>query len=112
MAIQHFVFTKFKPGTSAADKQKAFETARTLITPEVIPGLKFFRCGPPMYPATAQGFEFAITAEFEDIKAYKGYQSHPEHIKLVKVLSGLTQGFRNPTSGFLYQIDTNITSKL
>ncbi|KII83985.1 hypothetical protein PLICRDRAFT_32678 [Plicaturopsis crispa FD-325 SS-3] len=99
MAIQHFVFSKFKPG---ADQAKAFAAARA-ITP-TIPGVKNFKAGPPLSGALAQGYGFAMTAEFDDLAAFQGYLAHPDHIKLVKTLGPLTE------KGMLsYQIDTSAT---
>lgn len=107
MTIQHFAFAKFKEGLSQTKKDELFDTAYNLITP--ITGVKGFRVGPPVTLSLTQGFDFALSAEFDTIEAFKHYQTHPDHTKLLNLLREVTDAEKGILS---YQIDFTELAKL
>ncbi|KAF4566113.1 hypothetical protein EYR40_002072 [Pleurotus pulmonarius] len=90
MPFIHFALSKFKPDVDAATKAGIFETAAELVKQLDVPGLIRVNAGPPVDPTYAGGYEFALTAEFEDIRGFQAYLPHPAHIKLLKLTKGLT----------------------
>jgi len=110
MTIQHFVFAKAKAGTSDEEKAKGFKAATELIFALNIPGMKGVKAGPPLQTKVirAQGYDFALTAEFDNPQVFKRYLVHPLHLKLL----GLLQSITDDESLLIYQIDTSATSKL
>ncbi|KAJ8689558.1 hypothetical protein PTI98_012454 [Pleurotus ostreatus] len=103
MTYIHFALSKFKPEVDAAAKDAIFQKAGELVKQLDVPGLIRVHAGPPADPTYAGGYEFALTAEFEDIRGFQAYLPHPAHIKLLKLTKGLTI----PSSLISYQIDTS-----
>ncbi|KAJ6551190.1 hypothetical protein B0H19DRAFT_1263876 [Mycena capillaripes] len=80
MAIQHFTFAKFRPGTTPQEKEDVYRKVYVLFSAAlVIPGIKEFKVGPPISRKGTRGYEFAISVEFQDLKAFSDYLAHAHH---------------------------------
>jgi hypothetical protein len=53
--------------------------------PEVIPEIRAYRFGEDA-GLTEGNFDFAVTADFDDVEAYLVYRDHPDHQKFIAEL--------------------------
>lgn len=79
--LKHVVFMKFKPGTpeaNIADLQKGLGAL-----PAVIPEIKGYEFGRDVVHSE-RSYDFALVSAFEDLAAMKRYQTHPDHVVVLK----------------------------
>ncbi|KAJ7677957.1 hypothetical protein DFH06DRAFT_1316748 [Mycena polygramma] len=80
MAVLHFTLAKFRPETTAEEKEDAYRTVYLLLAGALaLPGVKGFKVGPPIARKGTRGYEFAVTVEFQDLEAFKDYIPHAHH---------------------------------
>ncbi|KAK7052109.1 hypothetical protein R3P38DRAFT_2858612 [Favolaschia claudopus] len=108
MAVQLFTFAKFRREMTAQQKNDAYRTVYLLLAAGLaIPGFKDFKVGPPLDKRGTRGYEFALTVEFEDMKAYSNYIPHAHHILVSEFINAFSEG-----TPLAYQIDTTRVVKL
>ncbi|KAJ7770277.1 hypothetical protein DFH07DRAFT_954100 [Mycena maculata] len=108
MAVQHFTLAKFRAGTTREEKDDTYRTVYMLLAAALaIPGIKGFKVGPPMDCKGTRGYEFALTVEFQDLKAFNEYIPHPHHRLVADFVNAFSEG--TPLS---YQINTARSAKL
>jgi hypothetical protein len=74
--IRHVVTFRWQPGTT---EEQRLQVAADLATlPPLMTGLVAFHCGPDLGLVEGTA-EFAVTADFENARAYLAYRNHPEH---------------------------------
>jgi hypothetical protein len=78
--FHHVVMFRWKPETSAA-QLAALERALAAL-PGQIRELRAYRFGADAKQA-AGNFDFAISADFDDVEAWRAYIVHPAHQRLV-----------------------------
>jgi hypothetical protein len=74
--IRHIVLFNWKPGTPADHAERTI-IALTELRPK-IPEIRSYQFGPNLgiNPGT---YDFAVTAEFDNVDDYLAYRDHPEH---------------------------------
>lgn len=82
--VKHIVMWRLRDFAAGATK---IENCRKLkakleVLPAVIPDLERLEVG-INFDGSAAAFDVALTATFEDVRALRRYQAHPEHQKLV-----------------------------
>lgn len=78
--LRHVVLMRWKPGTSADQKQAVREGLAAL--PAAIPQIRSYQFGDDL--AIAEGnFEFAIVADFEDRSDFRAYAADDAHQQLI-----------------------------
>ncbi|NLH99918.1 MAG: Dabb family protein [Chthonomonadales bacterium] len=78
--VVHIVLFRWKPGTSAAQRDAAHAALRGLAT--AIPGIVDLTCG-PNFTDRAKGFETGLVVRFVNRKALEAYLPHPAHRRVV-----------------------------
>ncbi|KAJ7621018.1 hypothetical protein FB45DRAFT_928128 [Roridomyces roridus] len=106
--IQHFTLAKFRAGTTAAEKETAYNTVFILLSAAlVLPGVHGFKVGPPLSQRGARGYEFALIVEFEDLQSFTDYLVHAHHRLVTDFVNGFSE---EPVLS--YQIDTSRVARL
>jgi hypothetical protein len=79
--IRHVVMFRWTPEATEEQKQRvAKEVARL---PSLVPSLRAFASG--LDVGVNQGnFDFAVTADFDDVDGYLAYRDNPEHRAIVE----------------------------
>jgi hypothetical protein len=78
--IRHVVLFRWVPGATQEQKERVASELRRL--PSVVPSLRTYHLGSDV--GVNQGnFEFAVTADFDDVDGYLAYRDHPEHRAIV-----------------------------
>ena len=78
--LRHVVLMRWKPGTSADQKQAVREGLAAL--PAAIPQIRSYRFGDDA--AISEGnFAFAIVADFDNRSDFQTYAAHDAHQKLI-----------------------------
>jgi hypothetical protein len=78
--IRHVVLFRWVPGATQEQKERVASELRRL--PSVVPSLRAYHLGSDV--GVNQGnFEFAVTADFDDVDGYLAYRDHPEHRAIV-----------------------------
>lgn len=77
--IQHAVVFRLKFPKSSAGEKKFLEAAMRLGK---IPGVRNLECH--RQTSKKNNFHFGLTMEFENDKAYRVYNDHPEHLGFIK----------------------------
>ena len=78
--LRHVVLLRWKPGTSAGQKQAVREGLTAL--PAAIPQIRSYRFGDDVGISDGN-FEFAIVADFDDRSDFQIYAAHDAHQKLI-----------------------------
>jgi hypothetical protein len=78
--IRHVVLFRFADTVTPADIESLVETLRTL--PSMIPEIRRYECGPDV-TGDAGNFDFAATAEFDDVAGYEAYRDHEGHREMI-----------------------------
>jgi hypothetical protein len=78
--FRHVVLLTWKEGTDAAAIRAAVEGLAGL--PAVIPELREYHFGNDLGIADGNA-DFAIVGDFEDVDAWRRYQEHPEHQRVI-----------------------------
>lgn len=77
--IRHTVSFRLHHDPASAEESDFLAAAQRLAS---IPGVLRFECLRQVSPRN--GFAFGLSMEFEDAKAYAGYNDHPQHVEFVK----------------------------
>lgn len=78
--LRHVVCLTWKPGTPAADVEAV--RAALVALPGVIPEIRAYRVGTDLGLVEGNA-DFGIVADFDDADAWRIYQSHPEHVRII-----------------------------
>jgi hypothetical protein len=78
--IRHVVVFRFTDGTTADQKEAVRAALRRL--PELIPEIRAYRFGDDL-GLRDDNYEFAVTADFDDIDGFLVYRDHPDHLKAI-----------------------------
>ena len=78
--IRHVVMFNFRAGTT--EEQKAAVRAALGRLPERIPEIRAYRFGTDL-GLRDDNFEFAVTADFDDVDGFTVYRDHPDHQKAI-----------------------------
>jgi hypothetical protein len=70
----------FRSGTPASALDEVVAALRTL--PGVIPEIRRFDVGPDLGLADGNA-DVALVADFDDADAWRRYQEHPEHVRVI-----------------------------
>lgn len=81
--LRHVVCLTWKPGTEAATVAAVCEELAAL--PALIPAIHAYRFGSDLGLADGNA-DFAIVADFDDVAAWRRYQEHPEHQRVLTEL--------------------------
>jgi hypothetical protein len=74
--FRHVVLFRFQPEATAEQREALIAQLRTL--PAQIPELRAYHVGPDA-GLNPGNFEFAVTADFDDVSDYQVYARHPVH---------------------------------
>jgi Stress responsive A/B Barrel Domain len=74
--IRHVVMFTWKPGTTAAQKERVLTELRTL--PPLLTGMRSYQLGPDA-GLNPGNWEFVVVADFDDVASYEAYRDHPAH---------------------------------
>ena len=77
--LQHYVFIKYRPGTS--DEHIAEFARRTLALKGMIPEIQHVEIGRDILHE-ARSWDLVLIMRFADVEALQRYQPHPEHMKV------------------------------
>ncbi len=78
--VRHVVLLTWKEGTDAAAVRAVAEGLAAL--PDAIPELREYRFGADLGIADGNA-DFAIVGDFDDVEAWRRYQEHPEHQRVI-----------------------------
>jgi Stress responsive A/B Barrel Domain len=78
--IRHVVVFRFSDG--ATDDQKEAMRAALRRLPELIPEIRAYRFGDDL-GLRDDNFDFAVTADFDDVDDFLVYRDHPDHQKAI-----------------------------
>jgi hypothetical protein len=79
--IRHTVLFGWSDDATDAQKKRAADEIMRL--PSLVPSVRAFGCGPDV--GVNQGnFDFAATADFDDVAGYVAYRDNPEHRAMVE----------------------------
>ncbi|MEU5990005.1 Dabb family protein [Spirillospora sp. NPDC047418] len=78
--LRHIILLRWTPGATDAQKRSAEAAFRAL--PAEIGHIRALACGPDL--ALSDGaHDFAAVLDFDDADAWRAYQEHPAHQRLV-----------------------------
>ena len=77
--VRRVVLLKWKDGTTAAQIEAV--TAGLSTLPGEIPEIRSYTHGPDL-GAEAGAFDYGIVADFDDVDAWRVYDTHPVHDKV------------------------------
>jgi hypothetical protein len=86
--IKHVVLMKFKPGASEA--RFADLEAGLGALPNAIPEIKTYEFGLDVVRSD-RSYDFGLVSSFEDLDALQIYQTHPDHLEVVKLIKELCE---------------------
>ena len=78
--FRHVVMFRFADDTT--DEQKEAMRAGLRRLPEIIPEILSYRFGDDA-GLRDDNFDFAVTADFEDVDSFVSYRDHPDHQKAI-----------------------------
>jgi len=81
--LRHVVCLTWKPGTPAADVEAV--GAALVALPDTIPEIRAYRVGTDLGLVEGNA-DFGIVADFDDADAWRIYQAHPEHVRIITEL--------------------------
>ncbi len=81
--IRHLVLLQLNPECPPEAVEAIAEGLREL--PQAITEIRTLECGPDV-GELHEGFNFAISADFEDLVAYRVYARHPAHRRVIEEL--------------------------
>jgi hypothetical protein len=85
--VKHIVLWTFRETAAGRDKQENLQRAKEKLEAMAgkIPGMTRLEVG--INVQTREGaWDLALYSEFETKEALEGYQSHPEHLKVIEYL--------------------------
>jgi len=88
--IKHIVFIRIKGAGSEEDKINDLNKLKDALDqlPSQIPEIKSYQTGINISDA-ATASDAALVAEFESEEALETYKNHPEHIKVLDLISSI-----------------------
>lgn len=92
--IHHIVVMKFNPDVTDADIDKLGKMLGAL--PDAITEIYTYEFGRDVV-GSERSCDFALVSSFANLETLKAYQTHPEHLKLLKVLK--------PMCASIYAVD-------
>jgi hypothetical protein len=78
--FRHVVIFSFADGTT--DDQKEAMRGALHRLPEIIPEIRAYRFGDDL-GLRDDNFDFAVTADFDDLDSFLVYRDHPDHQKAI-----------------------------
>jgi hypothetical protein len=78
--FRHVVMFSFADGTT--DEQKEAVRGALHRLPEIIPEIRAYRFGDDL-GLRDDNFDFAVTADFDDLDSFLVYRDHPDHQKAI-----------------------------
>jgi hypothetical protein len=78
--FRHVVIFSFADGTT--DEQKEALRGALHRLPEIIPEIRAYRFGDDL-GLRDDNFDFAVTADFDDLDSFLVYRDHPDHQKAI-----------------------------
>jgi stress responsive alpha/beta barrel protein len=78
--FRHVVMFSFADGTTDEQKEAVRGALRRL--PDVIPEIRAYRFGDDL-GLRDDNFDFAVTADFDDLDSFIVYRDHPDHQKAI-----------------------------
>jgi hypothetical protein len=82
--LRHVALFTWKPDTTAEQVQAYWRGLAGL--PSAIPEIRAYRFGPDVGIADGNA-DFALVADFDDEEAWRTYQHHPEHQRVIADLA-------------------------
>ncbi|KAJ1629491.1 hypothetical protein T492DRAFT_1010738 [Pavlovales sp. CCMP2436] len=79
--IRHVVMFQFVETATAPQRLAVTEGLRNLAS--MIPEIKQIKCGPDSGLAPGGNFDYCATVDFDSLDAFKVYQTHPAHQKVI-----------------------------
>lgn len=91
--LKHIVMWKFKDAAEATDKDENLRTAKTLLDslPPIIGEIKSFEVGIDTLHSDSS-YDLVLISTFENAVTLAAYQTHPEHLKVIKFLRKVHAG--------------------
>ena len=86
--LKHIVLLKFKKETGEDKKETLLEKLEAL--PAKISEIKGYEMGYDIV-RSPRSFDFGLIATFDDLETLKRYQSHPEHVKVLKLVLSICE---------------------
>ena len=86
--ISHVVLLKFKPGVGEVDIEELEKMLNQL--PNKINEIHAFEFGRDLV-RSQRSYDFALTALFANLEALDRYQSHPQHLPVLKKIQGICE---------------------
>ncbi len=88
--IKHIVFIKIKGASSEDEKIKGLNQLKEIFEnlPSQIPEIKTFETGLNISDSSSAS-DFALIGEFNSKEDLETYKSHPEHLKVLDLISSL-----------------------
>lgn len=88
--IKHIVFVKIKGASSEEEKMKDLNRLKDALDklPSQIPEIKNYQTGINISDS-ASASNFALIGEFENKEALENYKNHPEHVKVLELISSI-----------------------
>ena len=78
--FRHTVLFCWKPG--ATPEQKETAAAQVALLPSLVPSVRAFASGPDA-GVNPDNYDFAVTADFDDVAGYLAYRDDPRHREIV-----------------------------
>jgi hypothetical protein len=78
--IRHVALFRWKP--EATEEQKKQAAAQVAKLPSMVPSVLGFACGSDI-GANEGNYDFAVTADFDDVTGYRAYRDDPGHRQVV-----------------------------
>ena len=78
--IRHTVLFSWNEHATDADKRRALDELATL--PDIVPSVRAFAVGADVH-VNEGNYDFAVTADFDNINGYLAYRDDPAHRAMV-----------------------------
>ena len=107
--ISHVVLMKFKPGVSEVDIEELEKLLNEL--PNKITEIHAYEFGRDLV-RSKRSYDFALTALFANLEALDRYESHPQHLPVLKKIKAIcesvvTADFEGPRAGSIDSAQRN-----
>ncbi len=90
--IKHIVFFKFKVTTDEADMGELERKLSRL--PDLIGEIREYQLGRDIVHSD-RSYDFALVSAFESLEALDRYKTHPEHVKVQKLIGEICDHTRS-----------------
>ncbi len=82
--ITHIVFFRFKDGI--LDEKIGEMEERLGRLPSLIGEIRKYEFGRNLFPSE-RAYDFALVSSFDSLEALEKYRTHPEHLKVLKLIN-------------------------